>query len=227
MVLRIEGRPGGGFWYYAGAKVDFYTSSDTIKGSGPELTEFLGQARWDGARAGTGLSLSRFRWPDLLRAEFVNLPPELVRSGHVERVSWSGWLRATDSLRLSARADVWHDQDDHGTAFELAGECNDVWGRGSVLSAAVFTTDGGTLSGPGLRVDYRRPFGAVYAHAGYRWYRYDVTSLLAGTETYSRQSVELGVDWAVGDFDLDFTFERWFGDQEDAFALGLYAQWRF
>jgi hypothetical protein len=227
LLLRADGRPADGFWLQGSAKIDLYTAGDTLKSPGPELTEFLGQARFDGARCGTGLALSEFRWPDLLRAEFVNLPPELVRSGHVERASWSGWVRATDTMRLSARADLWRDQDDHGTAFELAGDCVDVWGRGSVLSAAVFTTDGGTLSGPGMRVDFRRPFGEVFAHAGYRWYHYDVTSLIAGTETYSRQSVELGLDWAVGNFDLDFTVERWFGDQEDAFALGIFAQWRF
>ena len=31
----------------------------------------------------------------------------------------------------------------------------------------------------------------------------------------------------LGSGDLDFSVERWFGDREDAWALGLWLQWRF
>ena len=39
---------------------------------------------------------------------------------------------------------------------------------------------------------------------------------------------ELGAGCPIAaDGDVDVTFERWFGDREDAFALALYLQWRF
>jgi hypothetical protein len=51
--------------------------------------------------------------------------------------------------------------------------------------------------------------------------------LIQGDESQTRQSVDLGFDWYSGRWDFSFTFERWFGDGEDAFNLGLYAQYRF
>lgn len=227
LILRTEGRPSDSFWLYANAKIDLYTSSDTLKGAGAEVTEFYGQGRYDTKDWGTGVSVSQFRWPELLREEYQNLSPDLVRDGHVERLSGSWWGRTSERLRLSARADLWRDQSDSGTALDFGADYRDALGEGSLLSAAVFTSQGSYLSGPGLRLTLQEPLGAVLTRFGYRIFRYDITSLIDGSETYIRQSAELGASWAVGNFDMDLSAERWFGDQEDAFAVTLFAQWRF
>lgn len=227
LLLRVEGRPRDDVWLYGTAKIDWYTSGDDRKAAGPEITELFAQARYDGPRIGGGVSLSHFAWPDLLRTEYVNLPDELVRDGKVDRVSLSAWLRPADKLRLSARTDFWQDQDNSGTALELGADWRDVLDTDTDLSVQVFRSDGGFQSGPGLRVLARRQCGDVFVNVGYRWYGYEISGLLTGTESYTRQAFEAGVSWAIGDADLDLQVERWFGSQEDAYAIGLYMQWRF
>lgn len=212
---------------YATAKVDLYTAGDARKDSGLELTEFLGQARLDGAGAGVGLQASRFRWPDLKRREFNDLPDDLVRNGELDRLSLSGWVRPAPVLRLSARADAWRDQAGDGTAWELAGDWSEVLGTDSALHAALFHADGGSTSGPGVRLRARRRLWGIDASLGYRWHSYDHDDLLDGAETLTRQSLALGLDWSFHAIDWSLTAERWFGDREDAYAVSLFAQVRF
>lgn len=228
LLFRVEGRPAERVWLLGSAKVDFYSGSDTIKGRGAELTEAFGSARFDASDAGVGLSASHFAWPELKREEYQFLPEDLVRDGEVDRGSLSGWCRPSLWLRLQARADLWRDQDRNGTSFGLDGDLRDVVGDGSSLSLGVFETDGGYSSGPGARATLRAPLAGGSWRLGYRWHRYDFEGLVTGTETYTRQSAELGLSLPIlRDGDLDFAVERWFGDREDAWSAGLYLQWRF
>lgn len=226
-LLRVEARPGGGVSLFSTAKVDIYSSSDARKASGLELTEFLGQARLDGERAGIGLQASRFRWPDLKRREYQDLPDVLVRDGRLDRLSLTGWVRPMKSLRLNARADAWRDQARDGTSLEVGGDWFDLLGTDNSLHVALFRSDGSYNSGPGARLRLSRRIGDADVSLGYRWHRYDVEGLLAGDETFTRQSLSLGADWSAGGLDWSLTAERWFGDREDAYAVSLFTQLRF
>lgn len=228
LLFRLEGRPTDRVSLYGNAKVDIYTGSDTVKGSGAELSEAFGSARWDGRDLGTGLTLSHFTWPELKRAEYQNLPEELVRDGHVERVSWNGWWRPIDRLRLGLRGDFWQDQDHDGTSVTADGDLRDPIGAGTDLLLSVYRTDGGYSSGPGAYASLRGPVAGGSWRVGYRWHRYDVTGLVSGDETFTRQSAEVGLSLPVfARGDLDLSLEHWFGDQEDSWTLGLFLQWRF
>lgn len=227
VLLRLEGRPLPGLWYYATAKVDVYTSGDQRKDSGPDLTEFLAQVRWDGSTVGAGLQASHFTWPDLLREEYRDLPDELVRDGRVDRLSGDVSFRVLPDLRLRLRCDLWEDQQRDGTAVELAGDANDVFGSGLQLHAALFRSDGSYASGPGARLRLQQRWGDVLASLGWSWLRYDLDDLISGSETYTRQSLLLGLDFTIGDADVSLNAEYWYGDQEDALALGVYGQSRF
>lgn len=227
LILRAEGHPGDGVTLFSSAKVDWYTSGDTRKSSGPEVTEFLAQARWDGSTTGVGATVSHFAWPDLLRQEYQDLPDELVRNGKVDRLSPSGWWRVRPDVRLTGRFDVWNDQDDSGTAYELGCDWSNVLESGTNVTVQWFQSQGGAQSGPGLRLLAQRQVGDVFVTAGYRWYDYEVEGLLAGPENYVRQSIDVGAAWTVGQCDLSLQLEHWFGDLENAYAIGLYAQWRF
>lgn len=228
LLLRVDSRPIDRMWLLASAKIDYYTNGDTIKGSGPELTEFLGQARYDGSQAGAGIVFSRFAWPELKRAEYQFLPDELVRDGHVDRLSLNGSLRPSKPLSLRARLDFWRDQANSGTAYGLDVDWRGMPRATSVLSASLYATDGGYSAGPGVRLLYRDRIGSVDWRAGYRWHRYDINTLVSGSETYTRQSAELGLSTPISwSGDLDVSLERWFGDGEDTIAFGLYMQWRF
>lgn len=229
VVLRGEGRLGDRVRLFGSAKIDFYSGSDRVKSRDVDLTEALATLAWDaGSGAGASLWASHFAWPDLKRAEYQFLPVELVRDGYVDRGGVRGWFTPWRWLRLSARADVWRDQRRDGTNLGVDAGIAGPLGAGSHLSLALFQNDGGSSQGPGARVGLRAPLGAGTWRVGWRWYEYELPDLVSGAETWTRQSVELGLSLPVGDHcDLDLAFERWFGDREDAFALDLYLQWRF
>lgn len=228
LLLRADGRVWENVRWFASGKIDFYTGSDTVKSSDVEVTELFASVRWDGSTTGVGLSVSRFLWPELKRAEYQNLPVELVQDGHVDRASLSGSWRASKVLRFGARADLWRDQDRDGTALGVDADIADVIGKGSNLGISLFENDGGFSSGPGARLGLRSPLGDGSWRIGYRWYRYELDALVTGPETLTRQSFEVGMSHPISDSgDLDVSIERWFGDHEDAWALGIWLQWRF
>jgi hypothetical protein len=228
LLLRGEWRPHRKLWLQGNGKVDFYTGSDDIKGRGLELTELMLQSRWDGGDWTTGVLASRFTWPELKRSEYQDLPPELVRDGFVDRLGWNASLRLAEPVSLRVRADLWRDQDRDGRTLGLDADWRSVWSQSSALSLATFWNDGGYSGGPGLRLTARDRIGALLWRASYRWYHYELSALVSGPESYTRQSAEIGISMPIGrSGDLDLSCERWFGEREDAFAIGLYVQWRF
>lgn len=228
VLLRSEWRPAPRLWFLGSAKVDYYTGSDTVKGSGLELTELMLQGRWDDGTLGTGLLASRFTWPELQRAEYQDLPPELVRDGFVDRIGWNGSWRVVESLSVRLRADAFRDQDRDGNALGIDTDWRGLWNDSSALAIAAFRNDGGTVQGPGARIGLRDRLGDASWRVNYRWYEYELTELVTGPESYVRQSAEIGLSWPIGERgDLDLSVERWFGDREDALAFSFYLQWRF
>lgn len=228
LLLRVEARPTARTALFATAKVDYYSAGDTVKGSGVELTEAFGSARYDGDGFGTALSASYFTWPELLRREYQNLPIELVRDGHVERGSWSGYSTPWAWLRWSVRADAWADQDRSGTAWGCDADLRDVTGLGSGLLLSWYMADGGVVGGPTGRVLWRFAAGPAALRLGGRWQRYEVRGLAGGDEEFDRQSLECGCNLPIGHHgDVDLALEHWWGDREDTWIGSMYLQWRF
>jgi hypothetical protein len=186
------------------------------------------QARVDAGDFGFGAMATRFTWPALRRVEYQMLPIELVTDGYVERIGVNGSWRASAAVALRARVDQWRDQDRDGATIGGDVDWRGAWSPTAAVTVSMFVNDGGYAAGPGARLLLRERLGDVGLRAGYRWYRYELGDLATGPEDFVRQSVELGAGCPIAaDGDLDLTFERWFGDREDAFALALYLQWRF
>ncbi|MBK8101682.1 MAG: hypothetical protein IPK26_31760 [Planctomycetes bacterium] len=225
-VLRAQYRSGGGFWLFGTARVDLHTAKDDLE-STIEPSHALLQARFDERKFGLGATASHFSWPQLLRDEYVALPDELIRDGRVDRIGIDAWWRPLTDLRLSARGDAWWDQDRQGHSGEVGADWADALGTDTTIMVTLFQNSGGFWAGPGSRVRVRREFGEVQVSAGWNRYRFDTENLLGGAATYTRQSVDLSLDVPLGDVDLAITGERWFGDQQDAFALTLWLQHRF
>ena len=225
-VLRAQYRSGGGFWLFGTARIDLHTAKDDLE-STIEPSHALLQARFDERTFGLGATASHFSWPQLLRDEYVALPDELIRDGSVDRFGIDAWWRPLADLRLSARGDTWQDQAREGHSGELGVDWTDALGTDTTILVTVFQNSGAFWAGPGWRVRLRRPFGDLQASAGWNHYRYDVQNLLGGDATLTRQSVDVALDVPLGDIDVAMTAERWFGDQQDAFALTLWLQHRF
>ena len=239
LLARGEWRPWERVALLGSAKVDWYDGDDwdadpatgrpaDPKGQGFELTEAMLQARVDAGDFGFGAMATRFTWPALRRVEYQMLPIELVTDGYIERIGVNGSWRASAAVALRARVDQWRDQDRDGATIGGDVDWRGAWSPTAAVTVSMFVNDGGYAAGPGARLLLRERLGDVGLRAGYRWYRYELGDLATGPEDFVRQSVELGAGCPIAaDGDLDLTFERWFGDREDAFALALYLQWRF
>jgi hypothetical protein len=239
LLARGEWRPWERVALLGSAKVDWYDGDDwdadpatgrpaDPKGQGFELTEAMLQARVDAGDFGFGAMATRFTWPALRRVEYQMLPIELVTDGYVERIGVNGSWRASAAVALRARVDQWRDQDRDGATIGSDVDWRGAWSPTAAATVSMFVNDGGYAAGPGARLLLRERLGDIGLRAGYRWYRYELGDLATGPEDFVRQSVELGAGCPIAaDGDLDLTFERWFGDREDAFALALYLQWRF
>ena len=88
-------------------------------------------------------------------------------------------------------------------------------------------TDGEYTDGPGARFRLRRSFGAVAASVGASLLSFEYFDLASGESSYVRQTWFAQLDFTVGDFDGSLTVEQWFGDEEDATAIGIFGQQRF
>ena len=82
-------------------------------------------------------------------------------------------------------------------------------------------------SRPGGRVRLRRQCGPAWLSAGYQRMEYSASALVGGAQRFVRESIDAAVDVTFGDVDVSLTGETWFGDQEDAFAVTLFVQYRF
>jgi len=228
LVARTEWRPSRAWSILANAKVDLYSGSDSIKGRGVELTELLTQVRYRAKTAGAGVMASHFTWPELKRFEYQFLSAELVADGAVDRISVNGWWRPSPKWSLRVRGDRFEDNSRDGTSVSASADVRDVFSAGSSIGISAFRSEGSYSSGPGARIYLQERFGAARVRLTYRWHRYTLDALVTGDETFTRQSASASVSLPIGErLDVDFNGERWFGDGEDAFAVGFYMQWRF
>ena len=120
IIARVNWRPTKELWLFGSVRADVYTNDDAIKGSGAELTEFWTQVRytpvdfWGGA-----VSYARFRWPEVLREDFVSIPIRIIEDGVVDRLSFSSWANLAEAWRLTGNYGLWSDQDHDGSNGDL------------------------------------------------------------------------------------------------------------
>jgi hypothetical protein len=227
LLGRLSIKPTESLWLYTGWRADIYTSSDEIKGQGIELTELWAQARYaPSSRKGAALSYSYYTWPELKRREYDEVTPELIRDGEVNRFGLSGWTYASDNVRLAGRVDYWKDQDDDGVGGEISAGWQDPASSAPALRGAIFYRQGSFTEGVGLRLEARKSFRVVEARIGYELFAYNDDEL-TGDDDFIRHSIRGGLDWRAGDWYYSLTGEFFTGDGEDAYTLGLYAEYRF
>jgi hypothetical protein len=221
--------PRPGFSLRSAVWVDYYGAGDTIKSHGFELTELQTQAFWSFMKSGGfGISLSHRRIPELLRDEFPITSTDLIKHGKYDRVGVNGWHALGEHTRLSARADLWQDQSDNGLRGEVGMAWRDLLYRRGEVGVAVFTVDGSFSSGEGLRLSASKTFDRAFGTLAYELATFDqpgfagTQSTLAHHDLFGSLDLDLGKKWS-----LSILGDKRFGDQQDAYTLGLLLQLRF
>ncbi len=228
LLLRGSVRPADDFYVWLNAKVDAYTSGDTLKGSGVALTEGYATLRYAPEDSiGGSLAHTHFEWPQLDRREFELAPEELIREGRLDRTTAALWVPVFDGVEVRGRFDAWRDHVGDGRSWELGVTLDGVLHANNWTQLQVFEIDGTFHSGPGFGVESRQSFGSTDVQFGYRERDFEQRAFVTGPESFTSRSVRAGVAWVGRRWQLDLDADVFFGDREDTFSVGLFAQYSF
>lgn len=224
-----EVRPSDHFSVRATTWIDFYDSTDTIKGSGAELTEARISATWTTTQGdGVGVYALQRRIPEMLRDEFLARRAEDVRNSVLDRVGVNGWMNLGDSTRLDARLEQWSDNEDEGISGEIGATFLEVFGAQSSITTALQWADGTYSSGPGARVQARDTFGSTTVGLGWQSFWFSQKEFGGEDDELAQHSLFGTVDVPLSDdWDLSLLADRSIGDNLDSWTVGFMIQTHF
>lgn len=225
-VAELELHPGVRSSLFGSALIDYYTSGDALKDSGPELTQlFLNATHRTEAGHGAGLFLSRFRWPELERNEFPDVTAEEIADAVSTRYGADGWLALGRRTQLYGRGELWSDEDDSGAGGRLRMTWRDLLRRGDVLLTEVFFNESKFTNAVGLRASARRRYEHGSLDLSWDTTSFDQESV---DEDLLQHALRGGFELALGArWHLAFYAESRFGDEQDALSLGFLLQRSF
>ena len=218
-------------WLYGSARIDIYTSGDTLKSVGPQLTEGWLQARYTPSDdKGAAISLSHYTWADVKRDELRFIPPDQIHDGRVDRIEFSVWHDILKNLRPTARVYYNGDQRDDGFGGELDMDWTKIESGPLPLDlhGAVFYTEGSYTRDMGFRTEARAHRGNMDVYVGYELDRYTPTDTQTAAGYFVRQTIRTGLGWQLGNnWYYSLEADRYFGDEENAYSLNSYLEYRF
>jgi hypothetical protein len=161
LVTRVRYLPTAPGWDFQGTFwVDFYGSDDTLKDSGPQLTQawLTSRRTWE---SGNGLELSARH---LATPETLSDPPgpvtaEQIADGRYDRVAVGGWRWLGEDTRLFGELGGWVDELEEGGDAVLGLELQDVFLNRSRAAVSAFATQGEFSRVLGGRARYSRLTG--------------------------------------------------------------------
>ncbi len=228
VIGRATWNPTKEWWVYGSFTADIYGSGDPAKSAGIQLTQGWLQARYSPDKTwGASVSYSRYTWPSLKRDEFLFAPVELIRDGRVDRLEGSAWREVAKDVRLTGRARYYSDHRGDGVGGDAGVDVNRVFDLSASLRTEVFYNQGTTIDGQGFRVELRPTSGDVQGFVGYELYQYTTKGLISGDEHQVRHTIRGGINWQVNQWSYSATLDHAFGDNEDAYSLGAYIEYRF
>ena len=225
-VGQAEYHPNASTSFSTSALVDYYTSGDTLKDSGLELTQIFANAthRTSGGH-GVGLFLSRFRWPDLLRNEFPDVTAQDITNTASTRYGIDGWLALSAKTQLYGRLDAWSDQDDSGSGGRARVTWRDVLTQGDSFVLESFANGGKFTSSVGVRASTRRRLEHGSADLSWDTTRFEQDGV---DETLLQHALRGGLEFSLGtSWFLALYAESRFGDEQDALSVGFLLQRSF
>ncbi len=228
-VGKFQYLPRNGWSFTSTGWFDYYTSSDTAKGQGLEVTQaYVDTGKlWE---SGSSLHMvySHMAFPELERDEFLPVTAAQLADDHNDRFALQARVRVFDPVRVHASSGVWADQDDTGSDFECGVEVDDLLSERSLIDVAGFATQGKFVSVLGARAMFSRQtdfgqWGAEYELANNR-----INGFSDNNDDLPQHRVRLFTDsFLANGWSLSGHLETIVWDQENSVALGFYLQKNF
>ncbi len=131
-------------WTFSGTTwVDLYTSSDTAKGAGAEVTQaYVTTGRhWESGSA-LRATYTHLAFPELQRNEFLPVTAQQLADDHSDRAALYGRQALSRSVAIFGQTGAWKDQADDGGDAEGGFDVDNLLFSGSHAEVAGFGTDG-------------------------------------------------------------------------------------
>lgn len=235
LVARVQYVPDEGWQLFSTAWVDIYGPGDDVKGSGPELTYLVLDARRTlGQNSGIDLEVRHQAYPELLRSDFPPVGPQQIQDAVVDRASGTVWrwirprVQGKGGLRVWGRGGAWADEEDSGGDGELGLSFHDVNTTGDRLDLVGFASTGKFSELVGGRIRYGR-FGPSRSWSVmYEIRQNDVIGFENNADDLIQHRVRGSMEfYRSSGLSASFNVEAQLQDLEDQVFVGLFLQRSF
>lgn len=229
VIANFQYLPPNRWNYNATAWVDFYTSSDSAKGAGAELTQVYANAyRRFQSGSTASFTYTHLAFPEIDRNEFRPVTDEQLADDHNDRIAFSGTKRLARRTRLYTTIGGWSDEDEDGGDGEFGIGVDDLIMDQSQVDISVF----------GSRARYTSTFGTragfdVYTRGGrwafdYEFAKNQLDGFAADNDDLPQHRARITRDVSTDSgWDFSAYVEGQFWDSEAAALLGVYLQRSF
>lgn len=225
LVLEGSTRSENGFYFHSSAWIDFYDANDPAR-DGTELSRVVASGSYR-SKSGDGwlLSLSQFRFPDLLQQQVFDPNALVYTDKEVRRADVTAFHKFNKTSTGTARAHFWNDEDNSGGGGELRWDLRDLWIERSRVGAAVYMSKGQFSDVVGLRLN-----GGLNTSYGYLRLMWNTASY--ANAAFTNDNSDLMQHRARLSYDTSFS-RTWSlslygelrsGDEQDSRSAGFYLQ---
>jgi len=225
VVLEGSSRTEGGFYMHGSAWIDLYDANDPSR-NGTELSRVSATGSYrDPSGNGWLVSLSQFRFPNLLQQQIFD-PTTLVFSDkEVRRADVTLFRKLAADYTGTARTHFWNDEDSSGGGGELRLDIRDVWVQRSRLGIAVFASQGQFSDVTGLRLNSSLNLDPGFLRFTWSSANYSNVEFTNSTSDLLQHRARLSYDTSFGSgLSLSLYGELRTGDQQDSRSAGFYFQ---
>ena len=225
IVLEGSSRTDGGFYMHSSAWIDLYDANDPAR-DGTELSRVSASGSYrDKSGNGWLVSLSQFRFPNLLQQQIFDPTALVYTDKEVRRADVTLFRKLAADYTGTARAHFWNDEDNSGGGGELRLDVRDLWLDRSRIGAALFASKGQFSDVAGLRLNSGLNLNAGYLRFTWSSATYSNVEFTNSTSDLLQHRARLSFDTNFGSgLSLSLYGEMRAGDEQDSSSAGFYFQ---
>lgn len=228
-VAQLRYLPLSGWTFSGTAWIDYYSSGDTAKGEGVEVTQaYVHSAkRWgDGSLVRVGYHHSSF--PEIDRNEFLPVTVQQLADDRDDRVSVESRVAASKTVQLHGLIAGWADQDDSGGDGEVGIRVDRAFSDRLSIDVTGFATEGKFVSLVGARAAFRRSVDQGLWSLEYELVNNRFDGFSGDNNDLPEHRVRLSADhYTSGGWTISGHLDGMVWDNETSITVGFYLQRSF